>query len=267
MNNLDNYVKLSNDIIKNYQIKKRNFPVLQNINDIIKFIDSLNKDINDNKTKLQNNIINSILNKNNNLNKKNINNQINENKIENNKQNKEEVNLNEENIKDNLNNSEMLKYNPDDDKYENFDIFTLKEENAFETENYIYYLFILPDRRILTNQGAGYDNWSNRKYKIFVYNPGNNFKCDFSYDSGQISNIYQIDDNIIILKESSNIKIIKLKNNSLDIIQEIEDNKNKIIKLENSIISGGHDYDSKDIIFYLYEDYKLNKKKNKILFE
>ena len=84
MNNLDNYVKLSNDIIKNYQIKKRNFPVLQNINDIIKFIDSLNKDINDNKTKLQNNIINSILNKNNNLNKKNINNQINENKIENN---------------------------------------------------------------------------------------------------------------------------------------------------------------------------------------
>ena len=80
---------------------------------------------------------------------------------------------------------------------------------------------------------------------------------------GQISNIYQIDDNIIILKESSNIKIIKLKNNSLDIIQEIEDNKNKIIKLENSIISGGYDYDSKDIIFYLYEDYKLNKKKTK----
>ena len=142
MNNLDNYVKLSNDIIKNYQIKKTNFPVLQNINDIIKFIDSLNKDINDNKTKLQNNIINSILNKNNNLNKKNINNQMNENKIENNKQNKEEVNLNEENIKDNLNNSEMFKYNPDDDKYENFDISTLKEENAFETEIiYIIYLF------------------------------------------------------------------------------------------------------------------------------
>ena len=48
LNNLDIYYKISYDIISNYENKKRNYPILQNINDINNFMKNLNKTIPEN---------------------------------------------------------------------------------------------------------------------------------------------------------------------------------------------------------------------------
>ena len=66
--------------------------------------------------------------------------------------------IKEEENKDN----ENLKYNPDDDKYEIFDVCSLKEESKFEIKNNIKMLVVLQDKRILTYQQCkkgedGYD--------------------------------------------------------------------------------------------------------------
>ena len=42
MINLDIYYKISEEIIKNYKSKKKNYPVIQNINDIIDFMKNNN---------------------------------------------------------------------------------------------------------------------------------------------------------------------------------------------------------------------------------
>lgn len=71
---------------------------------------------------------------------------------EENKINKEENNTgkNENIIEDNNNN--IKRYNPSDDKYENFQISGVKELKSFEVKYNISDLLILHDRRLLTVQ-------------------------------------------------------------------------------------------------------------------
>jgi hypothetical protein len=75
---------------------------------------------------------------------------IREEKKEENKINKEENNTgkNENIIEDNNNN--IKRYNPSDDKYENFQISGVKELKFFEVKYNISDFLILHDRRLLT---------------------------------------------------------------------------------------------------------------------
>ena len=91
MNNLDIYYKISSDIINNYENKKRNYPILQNINDINDFMKNLNKTIP--KNSILNKIDNIISFSDKNIEKKNY--------KEKEKNEKEEVKENDNNNKEN----------------------------------------------------------------------------------------------------------------------------------------------------------------------
>ena len=68
MKNLDNIYNISNYIIKNHETKKRNFPVLQNINDIIDFMKNFNKKLSEIKIRNKfDKIINELLHEEDNL--------------------------------------------------------------------------------------------------------------------------------------------------------------------------------------------------------
>jgi hypothetical protein len=59
---LDEYYKICNDIIKNYETRKRNYEILQNINDVNNFMKSFNLGISEYNIKHKlNNLLNLIM--------------------------------------------------------------------------------------------------------------------------------------------------------------------------------------------------------------
>ena len=218
INNIDIYYKISNDIIKNYENKKRNYPVLQNINDIITFINDFNNNISDinieNTIKNTiNDIISSTIVQINLSKEKNI--IKNENKeLEGNVDKKEEKEEEEENEDNNI--SEYNKYDPSKDFYLNFKINSLREENKFETQYETERLIILHDKRILTYQKYQKgDSYFSYNYRMFVYNPNNNFNCDFSFDVGKSYDMFLMNDGNVVFMDiiDKKIKVFKLKKN------------------------------------------------------
>ena len=327
MKNLDNYYNISNYIIKNHESKKRNFPLLQNINDIIDFMKNFNIKISENNKKNKfGNILkeffheeDEIIEKDNIETNEKVENKmkdkeiisndiegekeiINKEKIEEreekeNKKEKEEIEYKEEKIenkdkeekeetedkkgiKDNEkfkdkeekeitkdkeeikgdDNIEIQKYNFADDKYEDFNISSLKEESIYITDYSIKQIIVLDDQRILIYHK--YEDENNKtKYKLCVYNTNNDFTCDICYEVDDLEGIYKMNNGNIIIGESDSIKVIKINQKSIEIIQDIEEKIYKIYKPTDDRIMIQKISD--DFVFYCYEEgiiYILEKK-------
>ena len=197
-NNLDIYYKISYDIISNYENKKRNYPILQNINYFNGFMKNINKTISENKIVNEINNIISLFYKNieyQNDKEKERNEKEEVREKDNDKENeitsiKEEKNS--ENIKEEENEiEEIQKYNPLDDKFEKFKVSKLRETKKFEVSK-IEELIILQDQKILFSQKL-YDKDENTKYTFFVYDSNNKFKCDFSLETNSLDNMFQME--------------------------------------------------------------------------
>ena len=149
---------------------------------------------------------------------------------ENNKKENEESN-NVDKIEE-TNSDNIKRFDPSDNKYENFKISQLKELNSFSTKYDIEMLMILHDRRLLSHQRYCNENGDNL-YKICVYNLNNGVICDINFDTDSMNSIHQMNDDNIILFSSRKIKIFKIKKKSIEEIDCIEQKTSDIFKIMN----------------------------------
>ena len=279
--NFEIYYKIYNDMINNYVIQKRNFQILQNLNDIndynINFIKELDiiikeKNINYKFEKIMN-IWDKI-----NLNEKDIiKNKEEVNDIKNKaKEDKEDkiYELNEINIKKIL--ARISKVNPPKnktgleiiDKYESFDIGKIKESKSFAPKNSIEKIILLKDQRILS-----FNSKIGAQFSVYRYENGS-FKCDLYSNaiSGLEDMIQLYDGNIVMGERFYILKIIKFEEKDFKILKEkkIDIRSPKLYKLSNGkiiVYSAGnkivyiYSYTENDLI---YEDY-INTEKYGVL--
>ena len=224
--NLETYYEIYNNVIYNFDIKKGNYSIIQNLNTINKFntnfVGNVTEIITDNNMKSQfTNIINLQTKLEFKKVKKNI--KI----IEENQNNIQ----NEQTITQNDNNNDIIQnYNPLNDKYENFNISKTKELQSFTTKNSIENLLVLNDRRILSLQSYSDEN-GDSLYKLCVYSVKNGFVCDINIDSEYINDLIILDDGNVLINENQ-LKIVKIKKNSIEEIFNLElkvSNINKIL--------------------------------------
>ena len=204
--NLDTYFDIYDSIISNFDIKKSNYYIIENVNGMKKynnnFLGHITEIIKDNNLKSQFTNIISLQTK---IDFKRI------------KQNKELQKKDNNSFNDIIDNKE--KSNPLGDEYENFNINKMKELYSYTTKNEVEKFFILNDRRILTDQRY-YDENGNSFHKLCVYSLINGFICDINMDYVQIESFYQMDDGNVIIYDSNHkdekIKIIKIKKNEIE---------------------------------------------------
>ena len=231
---LDNYFKIYDDIISNFNNVQINYFTIQNINTMRKyntnFLRYITEIINDDnyktqfyniidiedKMKFKQNIIN-VENKTNNINDEN-NNDIKD----------------DEKIIDNVLNQ---RYNPSDDKYENFELKKIKVLDSFKTKYGIDAIMILNDRRILTRQYY-YDENRVKCYKLCVYSTQKDFLCDINCEFDNPYDLNQMDDNNLLLVSGEKLLVFKIKKNAFEEIgkNEIEARNLGILKLKNNKI-------------------------------
>ena len=264
--NIDTYFKIFNNLINNYDIRKRNYSVLQNINDMRIhnniFTKNFSEIINDHNLKTKFSDLMEMYNK---MSFKENNN------VKENEPLEKEEEKNDDKIEDD-NYENIKRYNPSDDRYENFEINKIKELKTFTTKYNIKNLFILNDRRLLSIQSYSDEN-EKTLYKICIYNLNNGIICDINYDivlkrsfwGEGATHIYQMDDDNIVCFSYEKIQTFKIKRKSIEEIECIEqDYSKKVYKLLNNKFLL---YD-KDIDFeiFSYENGKLTdcKKKFKI---
>ena len=281
---LDNYFEIYSNMVKNFDMRKRNYSSLQNINDIKQynnfFMQKITEIINDNNIKTKFNELLDLFNQMSfNEEKKNEENKINENKETGKESETEEGNNNEKKEKNDESNEDTIedknyydnikRYNPSDNKYENFQISKMNEIKSFEVKYDIQKIIILHDRRVLTIQ-----SYRNEKgdtfYKIIVYDLNNGIICDINYDivtngdrwGKSIEILYQMNDDNIIMIFGDEIKIYKIKRKTLKEIDSAKINYDDFYILTNEkLLSKDYDWNSEKNIFYvyLYENGKLNK--------
>ena len=285
--NIDDYFNIYENIMKCYFNKKRNYFLLQNINDMIKYkiniIQDINNIINENNISNKfNNIIemyNKInLNKNINIDSINLKYNKKENENENNNNLKDEIkeenyiNNKENNNTDNkqdfkddnikkLNitgNKELLmdSEEKEDSNYKDFDITKIKKLATINTKLYgIFGLLVLKDGRILI---YGYEKTNFDSDCCCVCDIKNScyFKMNF-----YIKFLIQMDDGIVIIKDAYHkISLVNIKENSYEIIDSLDIGLRRIFKLSNqNIIIAG----SEHIKLYKYENKKLTFVKEK----
>ena len=256
--NLDNYVKIYNDLINNFDIRKRNYSILQNINDLMKnnniFMTNITEIINDKNLKTKFNSLIDMADKmvfkdkekeeTDNI----ITEMIKEGNFSNDEKNKEKVNNNDNNTK--IRNS--------DDNYNNFEIRKINELKKFSTKYEIEEIIILNDGRILSYQKYCNEN-GDELYKICIYNIINDeIICDINYDTEEILSIFQMDDDNIIIGNYNKLKLLKIKEKSIEEIHiNIIKYFDKIYKLSNDrIILKYYDMHNKNEKFeiYLYQN-------------
>ena len=283
--NIDEYFNIYEDIMNCYFNKKRNYFLLQNINDMIKYKINIIQDIN--------NIINenNISNKFNNIiemhNKINLNQNINidsinlkYNKKENEKNNNLKAEIKEENYisnKENNNtdnkldgkednikklnitgNKELLmdSEEKEDSNYKDFDITKIKKLATINTKLYgIWGLLVLKDGRIILYGREKTNIYSNF---CFVCDIKNSYYFEMNF---YIKFLIQMDDGIVIIKDANHkISLVNIKENSYEIIDSLDIGLRRIFKLSNqNIIIAGSDV----IKLYIYENKKLTFVKEK----
>ena len=244
---LDKYFKINNDIINNFDIKKKNYSIMQNIIFLKKyntnFILKINNIINNNNIRIKFNNLMEFYNK---MVLEDIS------KIE---EKKEEIE------------NKVKKYNPSDDKYENFNIKNIKELQSFEVQcNNPLFFICLNDRRILlVDENKKEDIY---KYRIYVYDLNNNNRCDINYileDTNKVVNLFQMDDDNLILsidvEKNHLIKVLKIRRKSIEEIFCIEAICfQKIYKLFNDrIITYWNSGERQQFEEYWYKEGKLRR--------
>ena len=232
--NLDNYFELYYNIVSNYDIKKRNYCLIQNINNTKiytnNFLLNITEIIKNDNLKLQFTNIISLQTK------------LDFKRLKKNKQIKEQANKNE--IMINNPGSENNEINNHlVDKYENFNINKMKEIQSFTINNEIEKLLVLNDGRILTNQRY-FDETGKYYYKLCVYSIKNGFVCDINIDFGKIYEFYQMDDGNIVTynHEVGQIQIIKIHKNNISQESNFDKELSSIKKLSKNkiLISRSH---------------------------
>ena len=271
LDNLENYIMIYNDLINNFNIRKRNYSILQNINDLMNynniFITNASEIINDKNFKTKFNGLIDMYDKMSFKDKE-----------------KEEANkiiteiMKEENDKNGYNSKKNCNdgcekcndgFTGNTNFNENFEISKLKIFKKFSTKYENEELMILNDGRILSYQKYCNEN-GDELYKLCVYNLTNDaFICDINYDTEEFISILPLSDNNILVSNYNKLKILKIKEKSFEEIQiNTKKNFDKIYKLSNDrILLKYYDINNKNEKFeiYLYEKGKLVD--SKITFE
>ena len=163
MENLDIYYNTYNDAVQNFDIKKRNYQLLQNLNEFNNFNNdfmmNITEIINDkdiitkfNKIiKFTDNILFKEKLKEEDIYYENEEEEENENENKN-KNDEDEDEKNNEKDDDNKINESIKKYNQSDDKYDSFNLDNLEESKSFTTQYDNEKLMVLHDRRLLSYQ-------------------------------------------------------------------------------------------------------------------
>ena len=211
---LDNYFEISKEIINNYENKKRNYFLLQNINDIMNYNNQIVKDITQiiNEKKISNKISYII-----DINHK----MFKEIKIEENMDKrdnmKENIDNNNSQIIQIIEYNEELMKNYEKSKRDNYEDFNLAKMNTLMTFKKVSdQIFILKDGRLLI-----YGKNINDKFISIVYDlKSNNF---INMNINDIYGIIQMDDGIvIILSERNKLLLVNIKEKEFQLIQELE---------------------------------------------
>ena len=236
--NVDDYLNIYNNIINNFNVRNKNYYILQNINYIKEynntFINNINDIINDkninNSLKNIFEIYEKIKYKEPKQPEKNISNSL---KEKENMQTDEIKNDEEDNPLD-IDNSFIIGYNPFEDSYETLSIKKLKKLKLFKSEHEIYGYNILRDGRILCYN----------KNSINIYNINRDFFCDINYNNldCDIRQIFQMNDENLIVFYDNMIEIYALKEKFLEKINTYNDvYNNQIFKLldEKILVVGG----------------------------
>ena len=244
MDNLDIYYNTYDDAVTNFDIKKRNYQLLQNLNEFKTFNNDLmmniteiinDKDIITKFNKIIKFTDNILFNEK--LKKEDIyseNEEEEEEKDENkNGENEEEEKYNE--IDDNKINESIKKYNQSDDKYDSFNINNLEEFKSFTTQYDNEKLMVLLDRRLLSYQKYCNEN-GDPLYKLCIYSLNDGIRCDINYNIEKVEDIFQMSDSNLLIHFKERIKIFKIKSKSIKEIDNFYEPLYEIYKLLNDKI-------------------------------
>jgi len=258
VNNFEIYYNIYDDMITGYEIQKRNFQILQNLNDINEYNIVFNKEIdliikeqqiNHKFEKIMN--IYDKMNLNQNNEKKNNKDIVIKEKITKiNEKNeiKNYLNINTSTKKNNEITETKDKFTINIDNYKDFNIENIEKVSNIKTKN-TRKIILLKDKSILS-----FNNSEFSVYRLY----GDKYECDIYYKNSSyyndIKSMIQLDnENIIIGKKYGTLQLIKLKEKDFEIIEEIE------AKIESPLIkvlSNGkiivYSFCSKEIYFYSY---------------
>ena len=203
---LDIYFEIYYNIVSNYDFKKRNYNIIQNINNMKNynnnyFLLNITEIIKNDNLKAQFTDIISLQTK------------MDYKRLKKNKEIEEKANKNEIIINDSGDDNNKI-YNPSEDKYEHFNINNMKELQSFTVKNDITQLYILNDGRILTNQNY-YDETGENFSKLCVYTIKNGLICDINVDFEDLREFFQMEDGNIIIRKKNEIQMLKIQNNSI----------------------------------------------------
>ena len=269
LKNLDIYYNIIDDLASGYDIRKRNFQILKNLNDISEYNNNIIKDLNQIINEKDINIkFKSMMNVYDKINNKEIKemNEVKEpindnNKNKNENETKTEIKNEEEENKSDFDKrllKEIRKIQKIGHKFEginsDFDFDSMKKINYFDINNKIDSVLILKDGRILCYQ---YKKGS----KIYIYKleGKNNVICDvYEVESG-IRDIKELDDGNLLLTGGSNIKLYQLKDKEIVFIKEEKlkkmSNAHLYWKKKKKIII--YDNENSNVYIYSYKDNNL----------
>ena len=282
---IDNFFDIYKDIINsNSENSKKNYFLLQNINEINEFkncfISDINKIIEEknvfhkinymmdlyNKFNLSNDIYyktEKILNTNTISNINNIN------EISGIKDIKENTDIiNDRNSDDSFINK-TTEYNSDymfisknnqDNNYNNFDINKIHKLLTIKNDKLIFdKIYVLKDGRIIAHNKYQY---SSDVFLCFIFDLEND-KC-FNLNFNKINGIIEMDDGFIVVLTESELMLIDIKQHNYEIIQTIKINFCRLLKLNNATFLGqisdylGNKYIYKNKNLILEKEIKLN---------
>ena len=242
--NLNSYFDIYDNIFSSFDTMKRNYSLLQNINNLKKFNDSFITNIteiikdNNMKTKftniisLQSKIDFKKFKKNEQIIKNEII-EIKTNEIKTDKNNNNKI-IKNNNNESNDNNESNKKNITLDNNYENFNVSNIEELQSFNTKNEVNWLLTLIDGRIMTYQIL-YDNNDDAIYKLCVYSEKNKFSCDIIIDFEDSNSFVLMDDGHVIVNTSNDeIKIIDIKKDKIEEIWKFDKKSDYIQKLSTT---------------------------------
>ena len=261
--NIESYYCIYNNIVDSFEIKTRNYQILQNIQDMSNynniFIDELDKLL---KEKDIHNKFKIILELNDKMTKKEIlpiDLKSTEEKSDNiSSENKVDKPLNQEkkskDKRKTVSDKKKLK-----NKYDNFNIDKLKSLMEFNSKNSIEKLIVLSDERIISLI-------SNNISAISIYSlRDNNYICDL-YLEMKVKDIIELDDGNLLISTISNnyepsLNIVKIKDKELETIKELKLKKKDLVCPSLYKLSNGRAiaYDDNGNLanFYTYGKEKL----------
>ena len=264
IDNIEIYYKIYDNIISNYEVKNRNFSLLQNIIDIRNynndFYNTINK-INDEKNIVNKfsylmdiydkmNLKNKISNEENINIKKEENIEIKDTNLDNNK-------INDKNIIDDINNNKEFAISKtgkvsDNTKelkignFDNFEVTQLKIKDSYLNENKVNIIYILKDEKIVVIEDEG-------KFYLLSITDKINEVFNVDLNLRNLQHLIQLDDGNLIISDNFHLHLFKLNNKGIEKIESFNIYSSRINKLsKDNIIT----LDNQKISLYSYENNK-----------